>query len=84
MKNKNTKTQQEIIINYLSSGKTITNPHALINWNILRLGSVVSALRKKGYPIKSRRKTNNDNTGSFSVYYFDKEYLEEIKKIIFI
>lgn len=74
------KTQQEIILEHLFKGKSISSPHAMINWQIMRLGSVINDLRKQGYPIISRRKSNSKSSATFSVYFFDEKIVNEHQK----
>jgi cobalamin biosynthesis protein CbiD len=81
---KKAKTQEEIILGHLSKGKTISSGHAMINWQIMRLGSVINSLKTKGFDISSYRKMNSSGTASFSVYYIKKEILDKVNKINFI
>lgn len=47
-------SQNDQIINYLKSGKSLTALEALQNFGCLRLGSRISELKKRGYDIVSQ------------------------------
>lgn len=49
-----TQSQEKAILNYLQSGKSLTQLEALPLFGSFRLGARVFSLIRKGHPIKSR------------------------------
>lgn len=71
-----TMSQNERVLAYLESGKTLTSNEALFELGVARLASRVSHLRKEGYPINHKRETVTDRFGkktSVNRYYLEKE-----------
>ena len=57
------KTQEESILRWLDEGQELTPMQALNSFGCFRLASRIWNLRKKGYPIESRRENG------YAVYY---------------
>jgi hypothetical protein len=57
------KTQEESILRWLDEGQELTPMQALHAFGCFRLASRIWNLRKKGYPIESRRENG------YAVYY---------------
>lgn len=66
-------TQKEIVLNYLNTGKTLTQRKAIVNFNIIRLSSIIWTLRGQGILIETERKLNYSGKGTYAKYYIKKE-----------
>lgn len=71
-------SQCNTILDYLKTGKGITQIEATHLWDITRLAARVSDLRKRNYPIVSVRE--GVGFGSYVRYYLDEGWLDEYKK----
>ena len=74
-----TRTQNDIIISYLSTGRTITAIKALEIAGTMKLATRISEITKKGYPIVKEWIVTPSNKRCMS-YRFPKEYLDSLKK----
>jgi hypothetical protein len=63
------RSQNNTVINHLSSGKSITASEAIKNYSIYRLAARICDLRKKGHLIKST--TIRSGLTHWSVYFID-------------
>jgi hypothetical protein len=71
-------SQCNTILDYLKTGKGITQIEATRLWDITRLAARVSDLRKRNYPIASVRE--GVGFGSYVRYYLDEEWLKEYRR----
>jgi len=53
------RSQNDMILDYLKSGKSITPLEALDKFGCMRLGARISDLRKRGHPIRSDNVVKN-------------------------
>ncbi len=70
------KTQQRIVIEHLLKGKKITSKKAIVYFNIMRLASVVNALKNIGWDIQTEYRVNI-NGGRYAVYYMSNETIQD-------
>ena len=66
-KPKSDKTQEELVLSYLQTGKTINPLQAIEYFSCFRLASVIHLLRNKGFKIK------DVGLGKFSVYKLEED-----------
>lgn len=66
---KTTDAQNQLVLNRLQSGRTITHWEALVELRIARLAARIHELRKQGWPIETHR----DPTGQYAIYRLAKE-----------
>jgi hypothetical protein len=57
-------SQKEAILDWLKSGRTITQREALAQFGCWRLASRISDLRREGHPIVTVNKKVNDRFGN--------------------
>lgn len=68
-------TQNERIVDYIHRFGSITQLEALRDLGVMRLASRISDLKRRGYPIKSKREMVNNRFGEkspISRYYFEE------------
>jgi len=65
---KKRKTQQEIVRDQLEFGKHLTSKKAILYFNIMRLASVITALKNKGMKIQTEYRVNEIG-GRYAVYF---------------
>jgi len=68
------KTQQRLVIEQLLKGKKLTSKKAIVYFNIMRLASVITALKKEGWEIQTEYRANI-NGGRYAVYSMKIEYI---------
>lgn len=67
-------TQEQAVLDYLKSGKTLTTRDAVIHLHIVDLGKVISVLRRKGHNITSTTAhgTNMYGKVNYSIYKLEE------------
>lgn len=69
-------TQQRRILNYLMSGKSLTNAEAVNKFHAYRLSGQIFELKKKGYPIRCDMVSTINSDGEpcrYGVYTYEGE-----------
>jgi hypothetical protein len=64
-------TQEQMILAHLESGKSITKAEAFYEYGMTKADTVISRLRRKGYPIEGTMKKGKNRFGkevSYTVY----------------
>lgn len=59
---------QTQVLNYLKSGKTLTQTEAIAYFHCYRLSAVIKCLRNIGYDILTHRVPNSNRKGSHARY----------------
>ena len=59
---------QTQVLNYLKSGKTLSQTEAITYLNCYRLSAVIKCLRNIGYDIGTHRETNSNNKATHARY----------------
>lgn len=59
---------QAQVLNYLKSGKTLSQTEAITYFNCYRLSAVIKRLRNIGYDILTHRVPNSNKKGSHACY----------------
>ena len=61
-------TQEQIILDHLKSGRSITAVESVSLYKCYRLGAVILELRKQGHDIVTHREKNSRSTGTHARY----------------
>ena len=73
------KSQYDVILEHLKSGKEISQFEATQKYRILRLGAIIFNLRKDGYNISTRIEHKPNQYGNISNYAVYKMHLKKYR-----
>ncbi len=66
-------SQCQKILEYLQSGKGLTNADAAMMWDCYRLSGRIKDLRDRGFVIERKDVPNKNGVGTHGVYYMEAE-----------
>ena len=65
--------QNEVVLTYLLTGKSITSWEAIERWHITRLASIINRLKRRGHRIESEWCTNYVDGARYKRYWLVTE-----------
>ena len=79
LKNSTTRSQKAAILNYLLTGKSLSQLEAAEMFGCWRLGARCYDLREDGYRIETEMVTNESTGKRFARYYMSKDEIARVK-----
>ncbi len=67
------KTQEQMILEHLKSGRSLSPIEAMREYKVLRLAARIEALRKDGYPIRTMMESDKRTKKRWARYWLGKK-----------